>query len=106
MKTVVPLGVLVLLGLLQAQPARGAPFNLRDPAEEGMAVPESKVIDFENLTESERQFMRDNVNITALKIQQQVLREKQNQNRTTGPLAITQSPEERNVSDRAKTRKE
>uniref|UniRef100_A0A182KBF5 Corticotropin-releasing factor domain-containing protein n=1 Tax=Anopheles christyi TaxID=43041 RepID=A0A182KBF5_9DIPT len=107
MKTIVPFGLLVLLlGLLLAQPTRSAPFNLRDPVEEGMAFPESKMIDFENLTESERQFIRENVNITALKIQQRVLREKQNMNRTTGPMAITASTIDRNVSDRVKTRKE
>ncbi|XP_035914211.1 protein anachronism isoform X1 [Anopheles stephensi] len=108
MKTAVPLGLLLpLLGLLLIQPAHSAPFNVRDPVEEGLAMPESKMIDFENLTESEReQFLRDNVNITAIKIQQRVLREKQNMNRTSGPLAITQSTIDRNVSDRVKTRKE
>lgn len=107
MKTVVPLGLVVLLGLLQAQPTHSAPFNLRDPVEEGLAMAESKMIDFENLTESERlSFLRENINITALKIQQRVLREKQNLNRTSGPLAITQSTTDRNVSDRVKTRKE
>ncbi|XP_040153962.1 protein anachronism isoform X1 [Anopheles arabiensis] len=107
MKTVVPLGLVVLLGLLQAQPTHSAPFNLRDPVEEGLAMAESKMIDFENLTESERlSFLRENINITALKIQQRVLREKQNLNRTSGPLAITQSTTDRNISDRVKTRKE
>ncbi|XP_053665265.1 protein anachronism [Anopheles marshallii] len=106
MKTVVPLGLLLLLGLLVAQPADGAPFNLRDPADEGIAVPESKVVDLENLTESEREFFRETVNITAVKIQQQALRERQNMNRTSGPMAITQSTIDRNVPDRVKTRKE
>uniref|UniRef100_A0A182SH10 Corticotropin-releasing factor domain-containing protein n=1 Tax=Anopheles maculatus TaxID=74869 RepID=A0A182SH10_9DIPT len=107
MKTAVPLGLLLLVGLLLIEPAHSAPFNVRDPVEEGLAMPESKMIDFENLTESEReQFLRDNVNITAIKIQQRVLREKQNMNRTSGPMAITQSTLDRNVSDRVKTRKE
>uniref|UniRef100_A0A182ME61 Corticotropin-releasing factor domain-containing protein n=1 Tax=Anopheles culicifacies TaxID=139723 RepID=A0A182ME61_9DIPT len=105
MKTVVPLGLLVLL-LLVAQPAQNAPFNLRDPADEGMTMPESKILDLENLTESEREFLRENVNITAVKIQQRALREQQNLNRTSGPMAITQSTIDRNVPDRVKTRKE
>uniref|UniRef100_A0A182WKL6 TGFb_propeptide domain-containing protein n=1 Tax=Anopheles minimus TaxID=112268 RepID=A0A182WKL6_9DIPT len=105
MKTVVPLGLL-LLGLLAAQPARSAPFNLRDTVDEGIAMPESKIIDLENLTESEREFLRENVNITAVKIQQRTLREQQNLNRTSGPMAITQSTIDRNVPDRVKTRKE
>uniref|UniRef100_A0A182REH2 TGF-beta propeptide domain-containing protein n=1 Tax=Anopheles funestus TaxID=62324 RepID=A0A182REH2_ANOFN len=104
MKTVIPLGL--LLGLLMVQPAQSAPFNLRDTADEGITMPESKIIDLENLTESEREFLRENVNITAVKIQQQALREQQNMNRTSGPMAITQSTIDRNVPDRVKTRKE
>uniref|UniRef100_A0A182NIJ5 TGFb_propeptide domain-containing protein n=1 Tax=Anopheles dirus TaxID=7168 RepID=A0A182NIJ5_9DIPT len=109
MKTLVPLAVLVPFAVLLvlARPAGGAPFNLRDLVEEGMTMPESKMIDFENLTESEReQFLRENVNITALKIQQRVLREKQNMNRTAGPIPVPQGTFDRNVSDRVKTRKE
>ncbi|XP_053674490.1 protein anachronism [Anopheles nili] len=106
MKTLVLLALLVGLVSL-GRPVRGAPFNIRDPVEEGIAIPESKMIDFENLTESEReQFLRENVNITALKITQQRLRVQQNMNRTSGPMAITQSTTDRNVSDRVKTRKE
>ncbi|XP_058063054.1 protein anachronism [Anopheles bellator] len=104
MKTLIPLA---LLCLAQAGPILSAPFNLRDMLEEGLAIPESKMIDFENLTESEReQFLRENVNITALKIQQRVLREQQNMNRTAGPMAITASTTDRDLSDRVKTRKE
>ncbi|XP_052895158.1 protein anachronism [Anopheles moucheti] len=106
MKTAVPLGLLLLLGLLVTQPVDGAPFNQRDPADEGSAIPESKVVDLENLTESEREFFRETVNITAIKIQQQALRDRQNMSRTSGPMAITQSTIDRNVPDRVKTRKE
>uniref|UniRef100_A0A182QF48 TGF-beta propeptide domain-containing protein n=1 Tax=Anopheles farauti TaxID=69004 RepID=A0A182QF48_9DIPT len=109
MKTLVPLALLLPLGtlLLLVRPVRGAPFNLRDLVEEGLTMPESKMIDFENLTESEReQFVRENVNITALKIQQQALRERQNMNRTAGPIPLPQGTIDRNVSDRVKTRKE
>lgn len=104
MKTLVPVA---LWCLLLARPGTGAPFTLRDLVEEGIAVPESKMIDFENLTESEReQFMRENVNITALKIQQRVLREQQNKNRTSGQQPSTQSSVDQNISDLVKTRKE
>ncbi|KFB43854.1 AGAP005987-PA-like protein [Anopheles sinensis] len=104
MKTLVPVA---LWCLLLVRPGTGAPFTLRDLVEEGIAVPESKMIDFENLTESEReQFMRENVNITALKIQQRVLREQQNKNRTSGQPPITQRTLDQNISDLVKTRKE
>ncbi|XP_035786698.1 protein anachronism-like [Anopheles albimanus] len=103
------LALLVGLVLALAGPATGAPHNQRDLiAEADVAAPESKMIDFENLTESEREeFTRENINITALKIQQRVLREKQNLNRTSGgPLAITATSTDRDLSDRVKTRKE
>ncbi|XP_058125416.1 protein anachronism [Anopheles ziemanni] len=100
MKMLIPVA---LWCLLLARPGTGAPFTLLD---ESIPVPESKMIDFENLTESEReQFMRENVNITALKIQQRVLREQQNKNRTSGQPPITQSTHEQNISDPVKKRK-
>lgn len=104
MKTLVPVA---LWCLLLAGPGTGAPFSIRDLVDDGLAVPESKMIDFENLTESEReQFIRENVNITALKIQQRVLREQQNMNRTSGQQPLAQSNVDQNISDLVKTRKE
>lgn len=87
----------------------GAPFNSYDTAVEELVVPESKVIDFDNLTESERvDLIRNQINITAVKLQQQRLRDEaaqKNMQRAGAPMAIKQSATEPNVSSHAQNRK-
>ncbi|XP_058834142.1 protein anachronism [Topomyia yanbarensis] len=86
----------------------GAPFSSYDSMDE-MLVPESKVIDFDNLTESERvDLIRDQINITAVKLQQQLLRAaaaQKNMQRGGAPMAIKQSATEPNISSHVQNRK-
>lgn len=106
MKFLVPFVAICSLGMLAT--VRGAPFNSYDTVEE-LVVPESKVIDFDNLTESERvDLLRNQINITAVKLQQQRLRDEaaqRNLQRAGAPLAIKQSATEPNVSSHAQNRK-
>ncbi|XP_039437332.1 protein anachronism [Culex pipiens pallens] len=106
MKFLVPFVAICSLGMLAT--VRGAPFNSYDTIEE-LVVPESKVIDFDNLTESERSdLLRNQINITAVKLQQQRLRDEaaqKNLQRAGAPMAIKQSATEPNVSSHAQNRK-
>lgn len=106
MKFLVPFVAICSLGLMAT--VRGAPFNSYDTVEE-LVVPESKVIDFDNLTESERvDLLRNQINITAVKLQQQRLRDEaaqKNLQRAGAPMAIKQSATEPNVSSHAQNRK-
>lgn len=76
---------------------------------EEMALPESKVLDFDNLTESERtDLLRNQINITAVKLQQQLLRAaaaQKNMQRAGAPTAIRQSASEPNISSHVQIRK-
>lgn len=87
---------------------RGAPYA-SDVAMEEMVVPESKVLDFDNLTESERvDLLRNQINITAVKLQQQLLRAaaaQKNMQRAGAPMAIKQSASEPNISSHVQNRK-
>ncbi|XP_055631871.1 protein anachronism [Toxorhynchites rutilus septentrionalis] len=86
----------------------GAPFNSYDTMDE-MLVPESKVLDFDNLTESERvDLLRNQINITAVRLQQQLLRAaaaQKNMQRAGAPMAIKQSATEPNISSHVQNRK-
>ncbi|XP_055609942.1 protein anachronism [Uranotaenia lowii] len=98
------LPVLILV-LGYAWVSNAAPFNSYDE----FAVPESKVLDFDNLTESERaDLMRNQINITAIKLQQQKLREaaaQRNLQRVGAPMAIKQSLAEPNISSHVQNRR-
>nr|XP_029725739.1 protein anachronism-like isoform X2 [Aedes albopictus] len=87
---------------------RGAPYA-SDVAMEEMILPESKVLDFDNLTESERvDLLRNQINITAVKLQQQLLRAaaaQKNMQRAGAPMAIKQSATEPNISSHVQIRK-
>lgn len=87
---------------------RGAPYAY-DATMEEMVVPESKVLDFDNLTESERvDLLRNQINITAVKLQQQLLRAaaaQKNMQRAGAPMAIKQSASEPNMSSHVQNRK-
>lgn len=87
---------------------RGAPYAY-DATMEEMLVPESKVLDFDNLTESERvDLLRNQINITAVKMQQQILRAaaaQKNMQRAGAPMAIKQSASESNTSSHVQNRK-
>lgn len=84
----------------------GAPFHTYDTTEV-MTVPESKVIDFDNLTESERaDLLRNQVNITAIRLQQQRYREAQrNIQRPGSPMSIIMSATDPNISAHVQQRK-
>lgn len=87
---------------------RGAPYA-SDVTMEEMVLPESKVLDFDNLTESERvDLLRNQINITAVKLQQQLLRAaaaQKNMQRAGAPMAIKQSASEPNISSHVQIRK-
>ncbi|XP_053689101.1 protein anachronism [Sabethes cyaneus] len=87
--------------------ATGAPFNSYDTMDD-MVVPESKVLDFDNLTESERNdLLRNQINITAVRLQQQRLREAAQKNRqnTGASMDIRHSTAESNTSSHVQNRK-
>ncbi|XP_065087930.1 protein anachronism [Ochlerotatus camptorhynchus] len=87
---------------------QGAPYAY-DATMEEMVVPESKVLDFDNLTESERvDLLRNKINITAVKVQQERLRAaaaQKNMQRGGAPMAIKQSASEPNISSHVQNRK-
>lgn len=88
---------------------RAAPYASDVAMEDIMVVPESKVLDFDNLTESERvDLLRNQINITAVKLQQQLLRAaaaQKNMQRAGAPMAIKQSASESNISSHVQNRK-
>ncbi|XP_062549904.1 protein anachronism [Armigeres subalbatus] len=89
-------------------PVRGAPYASEVTMEE-LVLPESKVLDFDNLTESERvDLVRNQINITAVKLQQQLLRAaaaQKNMQRAGAPMAVKQSGGESNISSHVQNRK-